>query len=64
MHPSPEDIVHCPENSPNTEIEEPYFVLQIHNLWLPWIAEDDINECYPKRRTFRERIKSLLNKFF
>lgn len=64
MHPNSEDVVHCPENSPNTEIEEPYFVLQIHNLWLPWIVEDDINECYPEPKEFSKTIKSFINKIF
>lgn len=64
MPPNPDDVIHCPENSPNAEFLEPYFVFEIHNLWLPWIVEDDINTCYPERKTFRQRLKSLLKRFY
>ncbi|MDD2361690.1 MAG: DMP19 family protein [Oscillospiraceae bacterium] len=45
--PKPDDVVKCPENSPNTEISEPYFILEVYNVWTPWLVEDDINACYP-----------------
>lgn len=49
--PKPDDVVKCPEHSPNTEIAEPYFVFELFNVWTPWLVGDDINECYPEPKT-------------
>jgi len=62
MSPNPDDVVHCPENSPNVEIDEPYFLLLINDLWLPWIVKDDINEVYPEPKTLGQTIKMFFNK--
>lgn len=32
-------------SSPNTDISEPYFVLEIHDIWLPWTINESIEEC-------------------
>ncbi len=62
MAPSPDDVVHCPENSPNADIEEPYFMLQLLNLWLPWTVGDDIEDCYPEPKSFGQRIHALFKR--
>ncbi len=58
----PDDIVKCPENSPNTEIGEPYFIFEIFNVWTPWVVEDDINECYPEPKPKISLWKKLFSK--
>jgi hypothetical protein len=60
--PDPDDVVHCPEFSPNTDIEEPYFVLELSNLWLPWVVTESIDECYPEHSTFGQKIKALFKR--
>ena len=60
--PDPDDVVHCPEFSPNTKIGEPYFVFELYNLWLPWVVEDSIDECYPEHKTFGQKIKALFKR--
>lgn len=60
--PNSTDVVKCPENSPNTEIGEPYFVFEIFNVWLPWTVDDDINECYPDPKPKKSLIKKLFSK--
>lgn len=35
-------VVQSPNNSPNTKMQEPYFVFQIFNLILPWVMPENI----------------------
>lgn len=60
--PKPDDVVKCPEYTPNTEIPEPYFILIISNLWLPWTINSDIDECYPDKKPLFRRILGGLNR--
>lgn len=34
------------EMAPNTDIFEPYFVFAVHDIWLPWTVDYDINDIY------------------
>lgn len=34
------------EMTPNTDISEPYFVFAVHDIWLPWTIDYDINDIY------------------
>lgn len=34
------------EKSPNTDISEPYFVLAVREIWLPWTIDCNINDIY------------------
>lgn len=57
-------LVQSPELSPNTEMTEPYFVLEVSNLYLPWSISDDLNTVFPDRPqklNVLERIKSSLH---
>ena len=60
--PKPDDVVRCPQNSPNTEIGEPYFVFEVFNVWTPWLVKDDINECYPEPKPKMPLLKKLFKK--
>lgn len=41
-------VVHLNEiGIPNHKMEEPCFVVSLHNMFFHWIVEDDINESYP-----------------
>jgi hypothetical protein len=56
-----------PELSPNTEMKEPYFILEISNLHLPWCITDDIDVVFPdiqERENISHKIKSLLHSIF
>lgn len=34
------------EKSPNTDISEPYFVIAVRDIWLPWTIDYDIDDVY------------------
>jgi hypothetical protein len=56
--------VQCPETSPNSEIEEPYFILEISNLHLPWCISDDLDMVFPDKPatvSCIQKIKSFLH---
>lgn len=36
--------------SPNTDIAEPYFVIEANDVWLPWTSEESLDECYGYER--------------
>jgi len=62
--PKPDDVIKCPEFSPNVDISEPYFVFSVYNLWLPWTVKDNIDECYPDKKPLFRRIVSALKRYF
>ncbi|MDD3035853.1 MAG: hypothetical protein PHO93_02955 [Candidatus Saccharimonadaceae bacterium] len=57
--PNKYDVIHCPEFIITTEFLEPYFIFEIHNLLLPWVVNEDINEFYPERVTLFNRLKTF-----
>jgi hypothetical protein len=60
--PKEDDAVKSPENSPNVEISEPYFVFTVFNLWLPWVIEDSIDDCYPEKKSFFKALFSSIKR--
>lgn len=53
-------VVQKADNSPTTNMNEPYFVFELFNVWLPWVVDDDINECYPdKKISFLKRLLKI-----
>ena len=44
---------------PNHEMTEPYFAFILFNMLFHWTVDDDINECYPERKRFIQKLKSL-----
>lgn len=59
--------VEKPELSPNTEMTELYFILEISKLHLPWCITDDIDVVFPdiqERENISHKIKSLLLRIF
>ena len=34
------------EKSPNTNIAQPYFVFAVHDIWLPWTVDYNIDDVY------------------
>ena len=40
--------------TPPNNFTQPYFILNVSNLWLPWTVEDSIDECYPEPRKFNQ----------
>lgn len=59
--PAPSDVVHCPEFPSSTELTAPYFIFEIYNLWLPWLISEDMDELYPEKKSFMERVRSIFN---
>lgn len=46
------------EHVPSTEMDDPIFVFLIFNLRFPWTVEDDLDECYPEKKTLKEKIRN------
>lgn len=56
-------VVQSPKNSPNTKMQEPYFVFQIFNLILPWVIPENIepNDDSASKKKTAKKCKTKVN---